>query len=709
MKTINQLYKNTFFIILFIFGVITLYTLKTETVPRFILFFGRFHPLVLHLPIGALVVTFFLEVIRRLQKNEASDTIKHLLGFTAIFSIITCFFGYFLSLEGGYASETLDIHFYTGIATAVFATCLFYLTTRNDFKTSKVFLPIFIFTLGLISVAGHYGSVLTHGDNFLTEYAGPAPKAKTIEVVDSLKIYEDVVFKILDSKCVQCHNASKQKGELSMLTPDLLLKGGVSGTSLVAGNSANSLLYTRMLLPISDEEHMPPEGKEQPTKDEIWLINHWIENGANFDDYASEITSNDTLRDKLKNYLVFNKVEIPKASTDAIETVKASGFRVLEIVPNQAALNVKLLNKKPTLKTLESLEDIEEQIVELDFSNAELTDDMMDVVKNMKNLKFLRVNHSNITDATLAHFKNLKQLEVLNLYQTSITDAGLRQLLSSINPKNIYSTETQVTEETALALQNEYGITIQNNLLKGFVEDSQLKQPLITPNRTLFNDTIHVSVKTRVKNVDVRYTLDGKIPDSTSKKVDDKFVFNTSTTLKVAAFKDGWLPSDILTKEFKKVEQHITSFSMVNTPSKSYSGAEKLFDLKEGTTDYKDGEWTGYFGENLIVTIDLGAKQKVNNISLNCLEDVNIWILYPKRFTVYASNSKNSAFKKVGDVLVSREGQGGEPEFKKVHLDLGGVAARYYKIVVKNHDKLPEWHPAAGNPTWLFVDEIFFW
>ena len=245
MKNINKLYKNTFTIVLFIFGVITLYTLKTEEVPRFILFLGRFHPLVLHLPIGALVVTFFLEVIRRLQKKEISETIKHLFGFTAIFSIITCFFGYFLSLEGGYTDTTLDLHFYTGVATSFFATGLFYLTTRDDFKTNKVFLPLFIITLILISIAGHFGSVLTHGDNFLTEYAGAEPKEKTIEVVDSLRIYEDVVFKILDSKCIQCHNASKQKGELSMMTPDLILKGGASGTNLIAGNPENSLLLKK--------------------------------------------------------------------------------------------------------------------------------------------------------------------------------------------------------------------------------------------------------------------------------------------------------------------------------------------------------------------------------------------------------------------------------------------------------------------------------
>ncbi|WP_299115038.1 c-type cytochrome domain-containing protein [uncultured Winogradskyella sp.] len=709
MKHIDKLYKNTFLIVIFVFGVITLYTIKTEEVPRFILFLGRFHPLVLHLPIGALVVTFFLEIIRRFQKNEVSETIKHLLGFTAIFSVITCFFGYFLSLEGGYADRTLDLHFYSGTATAIFTSILLYLTTRSDFKSSKIFLPFFVLTLILISVAGHFGSVLTHGDNFLTEYAGVKPKTKTIEVVDSLKIYEDVVFKILDSKCIQCHNASKQKGELSMLTPDLILKGGVSGASLVSGNPDKSSLLTRMLLPVSNEEHMPPEGKEQPTKDEIWLIKHWIENGANFSDYASQVASNDTLRDKLKKYLVFNTIEIPKAPADDIEMVRNSGFRVFEIVPGEAALNVKLLDKNPAKEAIMLLEAVEEQIVELDFFNADVTDEMLKVVKQMKNLKFLRVNNESITDAFLKHLKDLEQLEVLNLYNTSITDKGLSELLTNIRPQKIYTNSTEVTDEKALTLKEEYDVSIQNSIQKGFVEDSQLEMPLVSPIKTLFKDTIHVAVKSRIKDVDLRYTLDGTVPDSTSKKLDEILIFEASTTLKVIASKKGWVSSEVLVKDFAKIVHDVNAYSVLKKPSENYASADKLFDLQEGTLDFRDGNWTGYFGEDLVSTIDLGEEKNVDNISFSCLEDVNTWILYPKEFTVYASNSKNTRFKKVGNANVTREGQGGDAELKKVHLNFNDVSARYFKVVIKNHGKLPDWHAAAGNPSWLFVDEIYFW
>jgi hypothetical protein len=31
------------------------------------------------------------------------------------------------------------------------------------------------------------------------------------------------------------------------------------------------------------------------------------------------------------------------------------------------------------------------------------------------------------------------------------------------------------------------------------------------------------------------------------------------------------------------------------------------------------------------------------------------------------------------------------------------------KVIVENAQKLPKWHPSAGEDAWLFVDEVLFW
>ncbi len=682
---------------------------NTEEAPRVILFFGRFHPLLLHLPIGALVVAFFIDMLGRFQKNYPANTVKNILGFSAFFSIITSVLGYFLSLEGGYQEETLDLHFYTGILTALLTTGLFLLSRKENFKASKTFLPLFVLSLISISVAGHFGSVLTHGDNFLTEYAVPAKKERTIEVVDSLRMYNDVIVKILDKKCVQCHNTTKRKGDLSLASKMDILNGGESGEVLLAGNAYKSLLYEQLLLPITDEDHMPPEGKEQLTKDEIKLLEKWIDEGLDFDNYVTN-AQNDTVKKLLNNYLVFNKIDIPKASRNSINEVREAGFRVLELVPGEAELNVKLLEQIPTKSNIAKLTSIKEQIVELDFDDIEVTDQMTGMLKKFKNLRTLRLNSPKITDKSLKNLKNLKNLEVLNVYNTAISNKGLEELLKATQPRKIYSWKTEVDKETAERLALEYDVKIQNDIQEGFVEISSLEMPIITPSNTLFVDSISLAFESKLKNVELRYTLNGTVPDSTSQLYTDKLVINNSTTLKIAAFKKGWLPSETLSIQYAKIKHKVPTFSIVDKPDVRYPNANKLFDLEEGGLSFKDSQWTGFLGDDINTTIDLKVSKTVDNISINCLENVANYIFFPKALEVYASNDKNGTFKKLGAVNISRKGQGGGgPELKKVTLEIPSTTARYFKVVVKNFKVLPKWHPGAGTAAWMFVDEIYLW
>jgi mono/diheme cytochrome c family protein len=60
------------------------------------------------------------------------------------------------------------------------------------------------------------------------------------------------------------------------------MQGGENGKNIVAGKPEESLSITRIMLPIDDDEgeHMPPEGKDQLTKEEVALLKWWIEQGA---------------------------------------------------------------------------------------------------------------------------------------------------------------------------------------------------------------------------------------------------------------------------------------------------------------------------------------------------------------------------------------------------------------------------------------------
>ncbi len=688
----------------------TTYANNAEDVPRFVLALGRFHPLILHLPIGALLLTFFLDIIGRLKKNYPKTTIKYALGFSSFFSILACIFGYFLSLEGGYSEDVLDIHFWTGIASAILITALFLLANKKEKHAKRLFFPLFVTTIIGISIAGHFGSVLTHGDNYITEYIKPLPKAKTITHIDSLNMYDDVVLKIFDNKCIECHNTSKRKGELALHSKESILKGGESGDVIELGNAGKSMLYEHILLPISDEKHMPPEGKPQLTKDEIWLIQYWLNRSENIDTKVIAMPKSDTLNKLLNKYLVFNKKQIEEASFSDIQAVEATGFLVRKLVPNKPELWVKFNKDSITKKSVKELVNLREQIVELDLSNSTLTDDMTSEIKKLKNLEKLNLSNTDITDKTLLNIKESKSLNTLNLVKTSISDKGLESLLSSIDLERVYVWETNVTKNAAEQIQNKFNVNLNNGVSEGFVKITQIKAPVLLTKNTLFTDTLSIKLDPKLKGTKVFYTLDGAEPDSTSLVYKDPILINATTSIAIKAYKKGWLPSETKKEDFIKVTHKVVDYTIVHKPETQYFGPKKLFDFKLGSENFKDEKWNGYLGNDLNTTMDLGEPKTVNTVTVNCLGRSRDWILFPKNIKVFASSNKTSGFKLVGSLSIVEDEKQESTLIKKFNVKMPeNTKAQYFKVIAANPKVLPKWHEGAGNPPWIFIDEIILW
>ena len=73
------------------------------------------------------------------------------------------------------------------------------------------------------------------------------------------------------------------------------MKGGKDGNILIAQNGKAALLFERIHLPITDEKHMPPEGKTPLTKEELMILSAWIQAGGNLQLKMNAIAKNDSL------------------------------------------------------------------------------------------------------------------------------------------------------------------------------------------------------------------------------------------------------------------------------------------------------------------------------------------------------------------------------------------------------------------------------
>ncbi len=344
---------------------------KGEVKPN-TLFLGRFHPVMVHLPVGGLIVLVVMELAilfgRMEEKLGPAALLVLFLGSAG--SVVAVLFGIMLSREGGYSGGSFTLH--QGIGVAATAGVLLALVMRIMAMGSghrgmmDAYRIVFFGSFGLIGLGAHFGGNMVHGNKYLTEYAPPAvaepmkgmekwllslvdkdkvepapavvtpkPPAPVIEppktvpvVVDSTPpttpppqpetggqgtgpgddgklVFDHLIMPILETKCNKCHNEEKSKGDLRMDTHEALLVGGEGepGKTVIPGKPDESLAIARIKLPIDDDEHMPPEGKEQMTDEETALLHWWIQQGASKTQTVKEAQFPDATKTLVENLL----------------------------------------------------------------------------------------------------------------------------------------------------------------------------------------------------------------------------------------------------------------------------------------------------------------------------------------------------------------------------------------------------------------------
>src|SRR5688500_8868918 len=94
-------------------------------------FFGRFHPLIVHLPIGILFLAFIFECLAfRDAYKVLRKAVQPALLMGTVFAIAAAITGYFLRQEGGYEEDIANRHQNFGILTAVLSLVVYVLRPK---------------------------------------------------------------------------------------------------------------------------------------------------------------------------------------------------------------------------------------------------------------------------------------------------------------------------------------------------------------------------------------------------------------------------------------------------------------------------------------------------------------------------------------------------------------------------------------------------
>lgn len=472
---------------LFLLGL-AYFAVDAKSAPDWTQFLGRFHPALLHMPIGFLAV---LGIIEYLDSSKGGPRIgkacEIVLKYTAWVSALAAVLGVLLALPGGYNDDLLARHRWLGCITAILAFWLVVLRThaRNQRRSgfSGPYHGALGATLILILVVGHDGGTLTHGSGYLTRYL-PSPIKSVFGMetesqedagtssFESADVYQDIIHPIFEETCVSCHGPDKSKGDLRLDTFDLAMAGGELGDTIIPGDIDASELIFRLHLEIDDDERMPPEGKPQPSESQVALLEWWVQSGAPSSGALGELE----LAPEIKGALVA-QLEGPGAAPEEIleedTPIEAPAWEAIEeaVVALQAdpriniqpvAMNTSLLRVRAPFgeskfddEALAALEPVAANIVELDIGGSQITDSGLAALTKLVNLERLYLQKTAVTDEGLVHLGDLSRLQYLNLYETSVTDEGLEYLEDLDALKSLYLWGSQVTPAGAQAFKED--------------------------------------------------------------------------------------------------------------------------------------------------------------------------------------------------------------------------------------------------------------
>ncbi|QMU28576.1 c-type cytochrome domain-containing protein [Adhaeribacter radiodurans] len=711
--------------LLFALNIFILFFLVFEskiTVPFWLQPVGRMHPIFLHFPIVLLLLAMVLEFFRFATKYHTQEFYQtftsNLFLAGLLTSAVTVLMGLFLSKEEGYEGGILQWHKWLGVGILLFATLVYWSRQYRWYTGTIAKTGALVTTFTLIFV-GHYGAILTHGDNFILE---PITIAEVPNVpVEQAEMFEHVIQPLFEKKCVSCHNPDKLKGKLALIDSAAMQKGGKTGKLFVAGKPEVSLLMKRIYLPVADKKHMPPANKTQLTPEEVKLLHLWVKEDADFSKKVIDFPAGDSLRVLATNFLkpvedAGIAYDFAAADEKTIQKLNTNYRVITPLATESPALAVNVYNKQAfNTNTLADLKEVNQQIVSLELNKLPVKDADLKNIGQFKNLRWLNLNFTDITGKGLAELSQLKHLESLSLAGTNLHYKDLQKQIANFkNLRTVTLWNTGLADAEIKQLQHTYK-TI--NFISGFKDDGttliKLNPPQLKNSSPIFRETLPLQLFHPIKGVTIRYTLDGSVPDSiTSPIFKNGTTLAGMTTLKAKAFKTGWLGSEVAVFNFYRSSFKPDSVRLAYPLNRVHqaNGPKTFFDGELGTFNANSpawaNNWGGFYKHPMELISEFKQPVTISAIALNTLIESENNIFPPEVIEVWGATTLNK-WQHLATLKPEQPTKVNKPVIKLVESKFKPHQVSYLKIIAKPLKGLPGWHKSKGSPALLLIDEVF--
>ena len=708
--------KNILFNLTLAVNCLLLFLLSFENkvvLPVWLQIAGRMHPMILHFPIVFILVyvIWVLFFQRAVSPPEIAVGVgEWLLVGSAFLAAITALMGLFLSREEGYDPESLQWHKWSGTGVSMLMLA-WYAFRATIAKTKLGTIAGTVVCFAAIVFTGHQGAGITHGQNFLLAPIMPENKQEQILLEDAV-VFSHMVKPILQEKCMSCHNSKKAKGELVMETEQLLLKGGKSGKLWDSTDANLGLMLKRIHLPLEARKHMPPQGKPQLTNDEIAVLSNWIKGGANFKLKVVDLDSSSELKKiatKIFSTIETDDYDFAAADEKKVQSLNNDYRIVYPLAKNSPALGAEFFSASQfSSDRLKDLLSVKQQLVSLDLDKMPVVDEDLETIGQFSQLRKLNLSFTKITGATLDKLIQLTALKHLSLSGTKLSKGAVKKLSSLQQLSKVFLWNTGLTNEDVKQLYKNKGLTVETGF-RGDTVVLKLTPPVLENENQIIVKSEQLKLKHYIKGAVIRYTLDGKVPDSLkSPAYDEKVIITGDAHLKAIAYKPGWYSSDTIDAYFYGAKYKPDSLIHLRPPDAAYKDEKQktLIDLAKGDNNFRSGKWVGFRENPMEALLVFNHPSEISRVTVSGLIDIGSYLMPPAFVEVWSGDDPKNL--KQLSRIVPQQPAKVSPAYQKIYeLNFKPVTARYFKLVASPVSKLPKWHPGKGQKGWFFTDEVF--
>lgn len=699
-------YINTF---LLGAGIVLLFAKELASLHPIFQLLGRAHLLFLHFPI---VLFFVTASVESLLKNSTTTSQKDTLLLVLSCSTgISAFAGLLLSKNAGAGYSDVEMHQWLGIGMMVVTYCWYLI--RHWLRARLWINNGWILAVSLlVLMVGHEGGKLTHGPDFLSNPF--FNKEEALSTPANPMLYQDLVVPILKKKCHSCHNPQKSKGELDLSSIEGIQKGGKTGKLLDIAHPQNSLMLQRLVLPLESEKHMPPQSKPQLDEIELRLLQHWIKAGMSYKITYSELKPDDSLALACTPFLNKEESELPSLPNfdpDILAEINTNYCTVSRFANNSNALQASYFSSDAfDADQLKQLIPIKEQLLELNLSTMPFEDKDLEALKNFTALRKLNLSFTKIKGNTFSVLSSLKNLKELSLSGCAIAPGNLHQLQPLKQLRKLFLWNTGLNSNQINSLQKNIPATKLFVGYDGQGKVIQLPPPVITNEKSVFEQKMVIQLKHVMKGTTIRYTLDGSMPDSIKSLVfpSDGVKIEMTTHFQARAFMQGWKGSTTVQKHYFKSSIKADSILLKYPPNPQYAaqGSISLQDSKTGTTNFRTPNWLGFREQPFHALLTFKENQKINEVVLSSLNDIGSYIVPPAliRIKYYSGSGKWKHCYEFNPSFSENTTKNNTTSYncRFPPIDCRALLIEVFPVAV-----LPKWHPGKGDKGWFFVDEVF--